>query len=259
MELLSLWIGRHIVVLWASLLILALLGGDLGWRLARRRRLAATGRAGYLALRPRGAAILTAVFGALFALLLWAVWAQTALVRFDAALAQALHGRLPPAFMQALAIVTHLGRPALLAVAGAVVALWLALRRNWRLFVPWCVALGGTAACGEAAKHFVKRTRPFDGHAFVVDTGYSFPSGHVSMSMVFFGMLAYLLLRHLPPRHHRDAVAAAVALVVVVGISRLVLQAHYLSDVLAGYALGACWLVIGVALAELLRRGAQPR
>jgi undecaprenyl-diphosphatase len=79
------------------------------------------------------------------------------------------------------------------------------------------------------------------------------------MSMVFFGMLTYLLLRHFLPRHHRDTVAVAVALVVVVGISRVVLQAHYLSDVLAGYALGACWLVIGIALAELLRRGARAR
>ena len=50
-------------------------------------------------------------------------------------------------------------------------------------------------------------------------------------------------------------VAAAVALATIVGFSRVLLQAHYLSDVLAGYALGAFWLVVGIALAELLRRG----
>ncbi len=259
METLPLWISQHVPALWALLLILALLAGDFGWRRARRRRLAATGRDDYLALQPGTAVALLALFAALFALLFWAVWARTALVRFDAALAQALHDQLSAGFLQVVAVVTNLGKPALLAVAGLVVALLLALRRRWRLFVPWCVALGGTASSGSVAKHLLQRARPFDGHGFVLETGYSFPSGHASMSMAFFGMGAYLLLRQFLPRHHRDTVAAAVALVTVVGLSRVVLQAHYLSDVLAGYALGAFWLVLGIALAEQLRRGAQAR
>jgi undecaprenyl-diphosphatase len=259
MESLPLWMARHALSLWGIVLILALLAGDLLWRLARRRRLAATGKPGYLALRPRTAAILLALFGALFVLLSWAVWAQTALVAFDAALAQALHGQMSPGVLVALAIATNVGKPALLVVAGAAVALLLAWKRSWRLFLPWCVALGGTVVCGEAAKHLVKRIRPFDGHAFVVETGYSFPSGHAMMSMVFFGMLACLLLYRLASRRHRAIIAATVALVAFVGISRVVLMAHYLSDVLAGYALGAFWLVLGIATAELLRRNAQAR
>lgn len=259
MESLAPWMARHALTLWGVVLLLALLAGDLLWRLARRRRLAATGKPGYLALQPRTAAILLALSGALFVLLCWAVWTRTALVGFDAALAQALHGQIAPGMLGALAIVTNIGKPALLAVASAALALWLAWRRQWRQLLPWCVALGGTAVCGEAAKHFVKRIRPFDGHAFLVETGYSFPSGHAMMSMVCFGMLACLLLYRLPPRRHRAVIAAAVALVAIIGISRVVLVAHYLSDVLAGYALGAFWLVLGIALAEWLRRDARMR
>ncbi len=121
------------------------------------------------------------------------------------------------------------------------------------------MAVGGTVVCGEAAKHWMKRIRPFDGHAFVVETGYSFPSGHAMISTVCFGMLAGLLLYRLASRHHRAVIATAMALVVFVGISRVVLMAHYLSDVLAGYALGAFWLVLGVAMAELLQRDPQAR
>ncbi|MBD8874041.1 phosphatase PAP2 family protein [Rhodanobacter sp. DHB23] len=259
MESLFSWIGQHVLLLWAIVLILALLAGDRLWYLARRRRLAATGRNDYLALQPHTAATLLALFGTLFVLLCWAVWTHTALVRFDAALAQALHEQLRPDVLGVVALVTGIGQPALLMVAAAAVALLLALGRDWRSFVPWCVALGGTAACGEAAKQFVKRARPFGGHAFVAETGYSFPSGHAMMSMAFFGMLAYLLLHRLPPRRHRATVAIAVALVASVGISRVVLQAHYLSDVLAGYALGAFWLVLGIALAERLRHDARAR
>jgi len=259
MDALPLWISQHALTLWAVVLILALLIGDLGWRRARRRRLAATGREGYLALRPGTAATLLALLAALFGLLAWAVWAQTALVRFDAALAQHLHDRLSPGMLQAIGLVTQLGDPVLAAFAAGVVALVLALRRRWRLFVPWCVALGGTAGSGHVIKQFVQRSRPFGGHGFIAETGFSFPSGHAAGSMVFFGLLAYLLLRQWPPPRHRDTVAAAVALVTVIGLSRVMVQAHYLSDVLAGYALGAFWLVIGIALAELLRRGAQAR
>lgn len=260
MESLPHWIGWHAMALWAAALILALFAGDLLWRLARRRKLAATGKNDYLSPQPRTAVLLLMLSGALFVVLSWAVWAHTALVGFDVALAQALRARLSPDVLAVVALVTNAGTPALLAAVGAAIALLLALKRRWRLFVPWCVALGGAAACGEAAKGLVKRVRPFDGHAFLAETSYSFPSGHATMSMVFFGMLAYLLLRRLQPRRHRAIVAAAVTLIAIVGVSRVVLQAHYLSDVLAGYALGTFWLVLGIATAEWMqRRGAQPR
>lgn len=255
MAALPLWISQHALALWAAVLILALLVGDAGWRRARRRRLAATGKDGYLALRPGTAAILQAVFAALFLLLAWGVWTRSALVGFDAALAQDLHDRLAPGVLQVLAWVTRVGDPWLVALVAGAIALLLALRRRWRVFVPWCIALGSAAASDHATRQFVQRPRPFDGHGFIAETGFSFPSGHAAGSMVLFGLLAYLLLRQLPPRRHRDVVAAAVALVTIVGFSRVLLQAHYLSDVLAGYALGAFWLVVGIALAELSRRG----
>ncbi|MEW9624871.1 phosphatase PAP2 family protein [Rhodanobacter geophilus] len=254
MDALPLWISQHALMLWAAALIPPLLVGDFCWRRARRRRLAATGKDGYLALRPGTAVILLALLAALFGALCWAVWTRADLVRFDAALAQDLHDQLPPGVRQLAALVTPLGDPWLIVLAASVVALVLALRRRWRLFVPWCIALLGTAGSDQAIKYFVQRPRPFDGHGLVAGTGYSFPSGHAAGAMAFFGLLAYLSLRQLPPRRHRDAVAAAVTLVTIIGFSRVLLQAHYLSDVLAGYALGACWLVTGIVLAEQLRR-----
>lgn len=255
MDNLPLWISRHVLGLWAGVLVLALLVADFAWRRARRSRLAATGRDGYLALRLDTATTLLVLFAALFLLLAWAVWTRTALVEFDMALAQALHDGLTRNLLQVVAVVTHAGDPWLLVVAACAIALALALRRRWHLFLPWAVALGGVAGSDEAIKQFVQRPRPFGGHGFIVETGFSFPSGHAAGSMVFFGMLAWLLLRLWPPQRHRDVITAAVALIAVIGFSRVVLQVHYLSDVLAGYALGACWLVLGIALGEQLRRG----
>lgn len=259
MDTLAWWISEYAFALWALLLIGALLCGDAFWHHARRKRLAATGKRDYVALEPRMATLLLVAFGGAFLLLLWAVWTGSALTRFDAALALDLHRNLSPDVLQGVAIITWLGDPELLVVAALIIALLLALRRQWRLFIPWTVGFGGVVASGHLVKQFVQRARPFDGHGFITATGFSFPSGHAAGSMAFFGLLAYLLLRQFLPRHHRDTVAAAVALVTLVGVSRVMLQVHYLSDVLAGYALGACWLVIAIALAEQLRRGAPLR
>lgn len=255
MDATAIWISQHALLLWTVILVLALLIGDAIWRRARRLRVAATGHAGYLALPADRAAAWLVLLGGIFVLLFWSVWTRNALVGFDQALAQDLHANLSTGVLDVLAVVTNLGKPALIAAATAVIALALALRRRWRLFVPWCVALAGAAGSGHVVKHMVQRARPFDGHGFVFESGFSFPSGHAMMSMAFYGMLAWLLLHKWLPRRHRSVVAAAVALVTVIGFSRVLLQAHYLSDVLAGYALGACWLVIGMALAERLQHG----
>ncbi|WP_046059474.1 phosphatase PAP2 family protein, partial [Paracidovorax citrulli] len=80
-------------------------------------------------------------------------------------------------------------------------------------------------------------------HGVSVAEGYSFPSGHSSSSMVAYGMLAYLAVRLLPARWHLPALLAAASVVFTVGWSRVVLQVHYASDVLAGWVTGGTWLV----------------
>jgi undecaprenyl-diphosphatase len=70
---------------------------------------------------------------------------------------------------------------------------------------------------------------------------------------VFYGMLAYVLLVLCPPRLHRAIVVAAVAVITLVGVSRILLQVHYFSDVLAGYATGLAWLMLCIGSAEYVR------
>ena len=81
-------------------------------------------------------------------------------------------------------------------------------------------------------------------------------------SLIVYGMLAYLLLAFWPPtRRHRTAVlAGTTVLVLMIGLSRLYLGVHFLSDVVGGYAAGAVWLaacMTGVELA-LRQRGLAP-
>ena len=74
-------------------------------------------------------------------------------------------------------------------------------------------------------------------------------------------MLFRSVLLRLTPRFHRAVIAGAVLMVGVIGVSRILLQVHYLSDVMAGYAIGAAWLVLCMGTSEWLRHqpgGATP-
>ena len=92
----------------------------------------------------------------------------------------------------------------------------------------------------------------------LVETSYSFPSGHAMESFVAYGMLAYLAVLALKTWEARvAAVCGAALLVVLIGFSRMYLGVHYFSDVIAGYAAGGVWLSALITGAETIRRGGK--
>jgi membrane-associated phospholipid phosphatase len=115
------------------------------------------------------------------------------------------------------------------------IALWLVGRRA--LALGWTLSLAGNGLLNPALKQIFARARPVHEHGLAMETGFSFPSGHSSGSMVFYGMLLYLGIRLLPARWHPLLAAAATAVVVTVASSRIFLQVHFASDVAAGLLL----------------------
>ncbi len=246
MEQSAAWISRHALPLAAALLIAVSLGAGLAWR----------PRAPHADhQRTRGAQLAARALAALVMLLLFIVLAvgvqqHAGLVRFDIALAQQLHQALPLPALRIIASLTEVGDPKLLALAAAVVAGWLAVARHWRQLALWCFTLAGIVLLDESLKACFRRPRPLDGHGYMVASGWSFPSGHAAGSLVFYGLLAHLLLRQIEPGRQRLLIATAAMLVALTGLSRILLQVHYLSDVLAGYALAAAWLIACLSMAE---------
>ncbi len=78
----------------------------------------------------------------------------------------------------------------------------------------------------------------------------SFPSAHATVSTAIYGFIGLAAAQPLPPPQHWIPLAAAAALILLIGFSRLLLSLHYLSDVLAGGTVGAAWLLIGWHLAQ---------
>ncbi len=257
------WIAAHALLLWALLLMLGLLGGDLAWQHHMRRR-HRTSRLGHAptVLRRRVGTLLLLALTLFFGAIALAIFGHhpAALAGFDASLAESLHQQLPRRALRLIAGVTHLGDEVWVASVAAVVLLVLLLRRYWQLARAWAVALLGILPINGGLKALFQRARPLHDHGFGIEPGWSFPSGHAFGAVVFYGMLAYVLLR-LSPRFHRLIIAASLLLIGMVGISRILLQVHYFSDVLAGYTAGAAWLVLCIGAVETSReppRGTSP-
>ncbi len=180
------------------------------------------------------------------------------LARLDLVFNAALHTSLPGWALQAFGALTHLGDTATLTalcigIAGALVG---AGRRG--LALGWVVAVAGNGLLNQGLKQFFGRVRPVQAAGGVLESGYSFPSGHSSGSLVAYGMLAYLALRVLPPRWHLPAMVVAVTLAWTVGASRCFLGVHFASDVLAGFASGAAWLALCITGMEVVRSMQRP-
>jgi undecaprenyl-diphosphatase len=162
---------------------------------------------------------------------------------------------LGPLWLQVAARdVTSLGSPAVLTLITVAALGFVALKRQWgaALFVLGSIC-GGTAI-SFALKELVQRPRP-DFIAAVAQTQtYSFPSGHAFLSAVTFLTLGALLARV-----QRQAevkiylLAVAIAITVLVGVSRVYIGVHWPTDVLAGWCAGAAWAILCWIIAERLQ------
>lgn len=133
------------------------------------------------------------------------------------------------------------------------------LRARLRLEGVLCMAgVGLGALVNRIMKELVGRSRPEAGivQVLIEYPNESFPSGHVVLFVQFFGFLAFLALSRLT-RGWKQTLAAAgcLLLVVLVGISRVYLGAHWPSDVLGGYLLGTAWLILMISYYRSQKRG----
>jgi undecaprenyl-diphosphatase len=238
-----------------------LLVGDVAWQWNRRHGVNALAKGREpVAIRSVTALLLLVTMCLLFAAIAVALKEEATrwLPAFDETLAEDLRTNMSPGVLQLVAAVSHLGDLAAVAAITVVILAVLLFQRQLRLAACWTIAMAGVVPINSGLKALFERPRPLHNHGFIVEHGWSFPSGHAFGAIVFYGMLAYVLLRLTPHRWHRWVVAGAIAMVSVIGLSRIVLQVHYFSDVVAGYISGMAWLVVCIGMAEWWRlRGAR--
>lgn len=150
---------------------------------------------------------------------------------------------------------TTVGGPVGMPILATVVAVTLAvLWRQWTPIVLVAATAAGSLLLTVAGKDLVGRTRPPLVDAVPpYELSASFPSGHSLNAAAIGGIVAYLVLRRQRSARARTlTVAAAVAFAVTMGLSRVYLGHHWLTDVLAAWALGVAWLAVVVTAHRLL-------
>ncbi len=150
-----------------------------------------------------------------------------------------------PLVIRVLDVVSDAGGGAPAGVFIGLAVVWLMIRQQPRLATYIAVTGVGLAVIIPVSKALVGRARPdLEQPVVELPTNASFPSGHAMAAMVTWGALAIIVLAAIRPAHRRRLVAAAAAVVLLVGFTRIALGVHYVTDVVAGWALGLAWLTI---------------
>lgn len=154
-------------------------------------------------------------------------------------------------FNQKFFWITLLGKWEIVLSSIAIVSILLWLWKKQIYIVP----LWLSAACGELFNFLGKLTfhRAQPEAAFYIEDSFSFPSGHATIAVTFYGFLTYVLLRSVKSWKSKvNVVFVGIMLILAIGFSCLYLGIHFLSDVWSGYLLGLLWLIIGISISEWL-------
>jgi undecaprenyl-diphosphatase len=156
-------------------------------------------------------------------------------------------------------------------LAGLVASAVLWLRYRDRLLAAWCAATPVATLVAELLlKNIVRRGPPTEKVQYVEPVNswfselfqpgkYSFPSGHAALSAAFATMVALLAWQLLRGWHRSFAVVACAAFAVLVALSRVVLGVHFLTDVVAGLAVGVAVALAGSRGLDLVRGYRSPQ
>ncbi len=142
-------------------------------------------------------------------------------------------------------ILTSLGSA--LVVIILTIVLFMAIK-NKRIAVSIVINLIVITILNNLLKIIFLRPRP-NVNNLILESGYSFPSGHSSTGMAFYGYLIYLIYKYVNNKKIKISLIIFLSLVIVaIGLSRIYLGVHYASDVLGGFLLAIVYLIIFITI-----------
>jgi undecaprenyl-diphosphatase len=196
---------------------------------------------------------------ALLALYLFAVLADQVMeqetVQLDDAVLGALRQVQSPGLDLAARVVSALGSEVLV-VLMVLLLIVLGWQRRWGAMVGLVLTVGGAQLLNDVLKDWFHRTRPAPLEGLIPAQAFSFPSGHAMVGAAFYLVVGYLAWRLLHGRWRIVCAACLVLIALLIGLARLYLGVHYLTDVIAGYIAGVAWTDAVIVGGHLLARRA---
>ena len=159
----------------------------------------------------------------------------------DVYIAEWLHAHATPLVTEFMLLVSRLNGVVAISVYAAVLALYLIWKRDWYWVMCLSAIVPGGMVLNVLMKFAFHRARPSFDDPVLTLMSYSFPSGHVAGTTLFYGVLGAILVAKNEVRRWK-MLMAILTIVILVALSRLYLGVHYLSDVLAAFAEALAWL-----------------
>lgn len=171
---------------------------------------------------------------------------------FDKSVLLHIHRLASPALDMLMASVTRIGDPRTVVPLTTIIfgVLWWRLYRLEAQF--FALNAFGGAVLSYVLKLAFSKQRPQLWNSPIVETTFSYPSGHALGSVVLYGFLSYILAT-LYPRYARAFYSAVTLLIIAIGFSRLYLGVHWPTDIIAGYGIGFLWITVCISLLRLRR------
>jgi len=137
--------------------------------------------------------------------------------------------------------ITKLGDAIVIIIISIILS--IIIKNKKKSIIIWINAITITIL-NENLKNIVKRPRPTE-FRIIDESGYSFPSGHSTVSAAFYGFIIYLIYKNIENKKIKyTLITILMILIGMIGVSRIYLGVHYTSDVIAGFLLSIVYLVI---------------
>jgi membrane protein DedA with SNARE-associated domain len=173
------------------------------------------------------------------------------IVAVDVRLENLLYVFRSPELVTSFLWITLLGKAVIIISAALVVSLLFWLHKQRIYIVPLWLVLAGSTVFNVLGKVVFHRPRPE--LSVYTEYSFSFPSGHATIAVAFYGFIMYILWKHSGTwKRKLNVLFIGLLIILAIGFSRLYLGVHYFSDVWGGYLLGLLWLIIGISLVEWL-------
>lgn len=166
-------------------------------------------------------------------------WAKESfMANFDVWVNTFMAENISPIIANIADIITNVGGTAVMIVLSIILGIVFLYKRRWRSGAIFILSICTTGFFVGLMKELFMRVRPENALHIIVNDP-SFPSGHAAMAASFFVAFAYIMAPKIHSRIRRELfIALCVLLVVIIGLTRLILNVHWFSDVLAGWSLG---------------------
>lgn len=147
--------------------------------------------------------------------------------------------------------VTNVGGVYLPVLIGITISIYFMYQKDWWNFISFFLVVGAGTVVQVLLKLFFHRPRPSP--HFVMAYGYSFPSNHTFFAMVIYGFLNYVVWKRTKVKGLKICILLiSTFLILLVGVSRVYLGVHWLTDILGAYVAGFAWLVFSVRVVRTI-------